>query len=603
MPHRFKHSKSPLRAVHLVQAVALLAVLVLFTLWLTGREYELDREALRNDVLQESLTFKVRLETELNSNIFLANGLAATIVSYPDLPEDAIHASLAELYRLGRNIRTIALAPENRVAHIYPLSGNEDSLGAYYPDLPNRWPGVEAAMNRRETIVDGPLGRPDGARNLVSRTPIYMEDGTYWGMLSLVQDFHGVLNAVALYEDDPKLRLALRNLSDADLTPFWGDVALMRDNPVRIPIQVPGQTWELLAAPRDGWSAPASKYQTWQVGGIMASLLIVLAFLAFTHNRQNMLTSLSRLQTILDTTHEGIVVLDHQGTVLEFNPAAERLFGYKNHEVIGRSMTLLLRPDERALYTPYPRRTVQPERGGNEVTGLHKDGHELTLEMTVGHAVIGSESFYVGVIRDVSERKATEAVLKHQAEADALTGALNRRAFQAIADKLFATARRHHRPLSLLTIDADRFKLINDTYGHDGGDSVLVALVESLKSMLRSGDTLCRFGGEEFLVLLPETDGEQAMKIAERIREAMQQLEVRSNKHTIRFTVSIGVATLTPDMQHISQLITAADIALYDAKGEGRNRCMFYTPSPQVIAENEPVPPVPTPPELQKVDQ
>lgn len=150
---------------------------------------------------------------------------------------------------------------------------------------------------------------------------------------------------------------------------------------------------------------------------------------------------------------------------------------------------------------------------------------------------------------------------------------------------------------------ANSFKLINDTYGHDGGDSVLVALVESLKSMLRSGDTLCRFGGEEFLVLLPETDGEQAMKIAERIREAMQQLEVRSNKHTIRFTVSIGVATLTPDMQHISQLITAADIALYDAKGEGRNRCMFYTPSPQVIAENEPVPPVPTPPELQKVDQ
>src|SRR5690606_15561202 len=120
-------------------------------------------------------------------------------------------------------------------------------------------------------------------------------------------------------------------------------------------------------------------------------------------------------------------------------------------------------------------------------------------------------------------------------EADALTGALNRRAFQAIADKLFATARRHHRPLSLLTIDADRFKLINDTYGHDGGDRVLVKLVETLRGLLRSGDTLCRFGGEEFLVLLPETDAEQAMKTAERFRAAIAALEVECNNHRIRF--------------------------------------------------------------------
>jgi diguanylate cyclase (GGDEF)-like protein/PAS domain S-box-containing protein len=586
MPYRVKPTRSPLRFTHLVQALLLLVGIVSLTTWLTEREYNHAQESLRSDVLQEALTFKVRLETELNSNIFLANGLAATIVSYPDLPSAAIDAALAELYRLGRDIRTIALAPNNRVTHIHPLQGNEASVGAYYPDLPARWPGIAAAISRRETLLAGPLG-PVGDQTLVSRTPVYLQDESYWGLLSVVQDFQGLLRSAALSTDNPKFQFALRDLSDNSLAPFWGTASILDQDPVRVAIQAPGQTWELLAVPRDGWNTAQADYQLLRVVGILGALLAVLIFLGFTHNRLNVIATLSRLQTILNTTHEGIVVLDNQGTVLEFNPAAERLFGYRASEVLGRSMTLLLRPDERALYTPYPRRTVQPERGGNDVTGIHKDGHEISLEMTVGHTVIGTNSYYVGVIRDVSERKAVEAVLKRQAEADALTGALNRRAFQAIADKLFATARRHHRPLSLLTIDADRFKVINDTYGHDGGDRVLVRLVETLKELLRSGDTLCRFGGEEFLVLLPETDATQAMQSAERIRSAIAALEVECNQHRIRFTVSIGVATLTPDMQHISQLITAADIALYDAKGGGRNRAVLYTPSPIVATEDE----------------
>src|SRR5690606_14132554 len=221
MPYRYKHSKSPLRFIHLAQGLLLLLGIVAFTLWLTEREFSLSQERLRNDAMQEALTLKVRLETELNSNLFLANGLAATIVSYPDLPPAAINSALAELYSLGRNIRTIALAPENRVAHIHPLKGNESTIGTYYPDLPARWPGIEAAIDRRETTIAGPLG-PAGDQTLVSRTPVYLQDGTYWGMLSVSQDFQGLLSSAALHMENPNYVLALRDLTSDSLAPFWG---------------------------------------------------------------------------------------------------------------------------------------------------------------------------------------------------------------------------------------------------------------------------------------------------------------------------------------------------------------------------------------------
>jgi diguanylate cyclase (GGDEF)-like protein len=158
------------------------------------------------------------------------------------------------------------------------------------------------------------------------------------------------------------------------------------------------------------------------------------------------------------------------------------------------------------------------------------------------------------------------------ASTDPLTGALNRRSFADRALAELARARRYERPVSLLMIDADRFKAVNDTYGHAGGDAVLRALAGHLTLTLRPSDVFGRFGGEEFAVLLPETGLAAAEIVAERICAELAALPVSSNGQEIRFTVSIGVAEFEHEASDIKETLDRADAALYQAKAGGRNR-------------------------------
>ncbi len=176
---------------------------------------------------------------------------------------------------------------------------------------------------------------------------------------------------------------------------------------------------------------------------------------------------------------------------------------------------------------------------------------------------------------------ALAARMRHQQQAresaerlariDPLTGLLNRRAFDEQARGLLSTAGRGGRPLSVLMLDIDRFKAINDSHGHDGGDLVLVAVAERLRQNCRAGDLLARWGGEEFLLMLPETGREQAAALAERIRAEMAERPMRYKQKEIAVTLSLGVAELRPELG-LNTLIQAADAALYEAKNSGRNR-------------------------------
>ena len=165
------------------------------------------------------------------------------------------------------------------------------------------------------------------------------------------------------------------------------------------------------------------------------------------------------------------------------------------------------------------------------------------------------------------------------ATTDPLTGALNRRSFTERALAELARARRYDRPTSILMIDADRFKSVNDTFGHAGGDAVLQALSLSLGQALRPSDIFGRLGGEEFAVVLPETELEGAVQVADRIRLKLESLAVTSNDASIRFTVSIGVTEFERGATEIKSTLDRADIALYAAKAQGRN-CVVSSVAP-----------------------
>lgn len=158
------------------------------------------------------------------------------------------------------------------------------------------------------------------------------------------------------------------------------------------------------------------------------------------------------------------------------------------------------------------------------------------------------------------------------AHTDVLTGARNRRAFMNEGEALFALAHRHQRPLSVMVIDVDRFKAINDRYGHAGGDAVLRALAAVPATVLRTSDLFARLGGEEFGIALPETERDGAIEVGNRLLAAFRDCRVEHEGETLHFTVSIGLSVLEDQDKNIESLLHRADAALYRAKESGRDR-------------------------------
>jgi diguanylate cyclase (GGDEF)-like protein len=158
----------------------------------------------------------------------------------------------------------------------------------------------------------------------------------------------------------------------------------------------------------------------------------------------------------------------------------------------------------------------------------------------------------------------------HAAHKDALTGTSNRAAFDEVMNREVELAHRHGRPLGMIVIDIDHFKHINDTFGHTTGDSLLKALAHSANSTIRLSDQIFRYGGEEFVVLLPETDIKGVKRLAERIRKNIAVLECVYDNHPIKMTASFGIATLKSG-ENEKSFFSRADKALYQAKSDGRN--------------------------------
>lgn len=199
-----------------------------------------------------------------------------------------------------------------------------------------------------------------------------------------------------------------------------------------------------------------------------------------------------------------------------------------------------------------------------------------------GSITLGRRKAFFRSVLDEMTRNALHEANRHLhdlAHTDALTGLGNRRHFDAQAQREVARALRHRQPLCLMLFDVDRFKNINDTYGHDVGDKVLQALSKSAQQQLREHDLLARIGGEEYAVLLPDTGPAEALLAAERLRCAISECRVVIDEKTVvQCTVSLGVCELSDSASDLDAMMKAADEALYQAKQGGRNQTCLYSP-------------------------
>ncbi len=220
---------------------------------------------------------------------------------------------------------------------------------------------------------------------------------------------------------------------------------------------------------------------------------------------------------------------------------------------------------------------------GGEVRVVHGLGQTIFSEADKQPKIIGTiqdiheqrHEKMLGVIQDITERKVLESKLEEQANTDFLTGCDSRRHFLERAEQEFLRVRRYGGEMSMLMLDLDHFKNINDKYGHQAGDTTLKILAQVCKGFLREVDIVGRLGGEEFAIMLPETGSERALEIAERLCIAVAKAEVPVEDATpIHFSTSIGVASLEKDDSRVDAIINRADRALYQAKHAGRNRAM-----------------------------
>jgi diguanylate cyclase (GGDEF)-like protein/PAS domain S-box-containing protein len=184
----------------------------------------------------------------------------------------------------------------------------------------------------------------------------------------------------------------------------------------------------------------------------------------------------------------------------------------------------------------------------------------------------GSLKGLVGINYEITRQKELEQNIRQLANTDPLTGVMNRRRFFELAEQEFERFKRYESPLSCLIIDADHFKSINDKLGHEAGDAVLKQLSKACESQLRINDIFCRFGGEEFVALLPETTLAQAEAVAEKLRKQVAELNPEINGRSLSISISLGIAEASAEDESISKMIERSDNALYRAKAKGRNR-------------------------------
>lgn len=199
-------------------------------------------------------------------------------------------------------------------------------------------------------------------------------------------------------------------------------------------------------------------------------------------------------------------------------------------------------------------------------------GRNFTAEIAAIKMEYAGESATLFSMHDISERKKLEAELFQQANTDSLTGLSNRRYFIVQAEQEMRRAQRFGRKLSVIMMDLDHFKKVNDTFGHAIGDVVLETLAKAGLESLRTSDIMGRLGGEEFAILLPETDLKAAEEVAERLLIHIQETSIKAGKNILQCTTSLGVAHLLSKDKSIDDLLVRADKALYKAKGGGRNQ-------------------------------
>jgi diguanylate cyclase (GGDEF)-like protein/PAS domain S-box-containing protein len=341
-----------------------------------------------------------------------------------------------------------------------------------------------------------------------------------------------------------------------------------------VPVMVDGAWWGLLGVELHHSSREWNQVE-------LDALKMLATALGNAVKRQRFESSLQQAAAVFESTREGIMVTDAQNHIIQVNQSLLHMLGYEEQEVLGNTPAMFSsgRHDAEFYRKMWQELTEQGHWQG-EVWNRRKNG-EIYPELLSISTIRDSAqqiSNYVAVFADITQLKASEQELAYLAHHDVLTGLPNRLLMSSRLQNAVDLAKRDHHQFAVLMLDLDRFKYINDSFGHPSGDELLKLVAQSLRSRLRDIDTVARFGGDEFIILLEQLNHtEDAARFASQLISDMSQPWLLSNNVEVRIGVSVGISLYPEHGLAGEVLLSNADAALYRAKEQGRGRFAYYS--------------------------
>lgn len=591
------------RAPHLRLLLAIPFLILIVQQFIEIRYRALLADQQRVQVSEQLSSVRFQLESQLSNNLSLINGLAAFIASNPDFTQQEFDTYAATVLASEPALINLAAAPDMIIEYIYPLQGNEAALGLNYLSNEEQLYAIERTIQTGSMVIAGPLELVQGGSAFVGRAPVYTtdEDGirSLWGIVSAPIATASIYADSALFDPSIGLEIAIRGRDGLgeDGEVFFGAASVF-DNPraVSMPVALGGGTWQIAAyALQDSSVISPTILLLRSVSALLCALLLIGIFLRYRAKakeeayEQLIFRNEQFLREVEKVSKVGGWRLDNDGVFTEVSEQCMQIFGVSSGagvlsldevcaQYTGGTGKMLRDLIERAKQRGDSFDTeLRLERSGAGESWLHIRGEMILLP--------NARRELVGAIQDITKAKAADKLIEYQANYDALTNLANRSLLRDRLDSALAMSRRAKTKLAVLFIDLDNFKSVNDNLGHDVGDDILVETARRIKKCVREVDTVARYSGDEFIVVLRDVFSESAVcRIVDDIVAAVGE-PFKPDTHQVYCGASIGISFFPDDALDSETLIIKADQAMYEVKKAGRNGWQFYTQEMQRKSE------------------